>query len=153
MNNLDEKCAKRSVKMWTTNLWTVCCQKFVQYIRMFYPGKFILIESVFWQKGPKRQSLSFLAKRDKKGTHPQIGGYKSHLFCGSESRVGFQHWPFSKLNADEPQRFFFCKIVHPWRSYTMPRKNLNLPYSIRMYWTNFWQLTVHVQQNIFEKIL
>ena len=35
----------------------------------------------------------------------------------------------------------------------MPRKKMNLPYSIRMYWTNFWQLTVHVQQNIFEKAL
>ena len=28
---------------------------------------------------------------------------------------------------------------------TLPRKNMNLPYSIRMYWTNFWQPTVHVQ--------
>ena len=27
----------------------------------------------------------------------------------------------------------------------------NLPYSIRIYWTNFWRPTVHVQQNIFEK--
>ena len=36
---------------------------------------------------------------------------------------------------------------------TLPRKNMNLPHSIRMYWTNFWQLTVHVQQNIFEKTL
>ena len=24
---------------------------------------------------------------------------------------------------------------------TIPRKNMNLPYSIRMYWTNFWQLS------------
>ena len=32
------------------------------------------------------------------------------------------------------------------------RKNMNLlPYSIRMYWTNFWQPTVLLQQNIFEK--
>ena len=30
---------------------------------------------------------------------------------------------------------------------------MNLPYSIRMYWTNFWQPTIHVQQNIFEKTL
>ena len=36
---------------------------------------------------------------------------------------------------------------------TMPRKNMNLLYSIRMYWTNFWQPTFHVQQNIFEKTL
>ena len=31
--------------------------------------------------------------------------------------------------------------------------NMNLPYSIRMYWTNFWHPTVHVKQNIFEKTL
>ena len=34
---------------------------------------------------------------------------------------------------------------------TMPRKNTNLPSWI--YRTNFWQPTVHVQQNIFEKTL
>ena len=34
---------------------------------------------------------------------------------------------------------------------TLPRKNMNLPSSIRMYWTNFWQPTIHVQQDIFEK--
>ena len=36
---------------------------------------------------------------------------------------------------------------------TLPRKNMNLPYSVRLYWASFWQPTVHVQQNIFEKIL
>ena len=36
---------------------------------------------------------------------------------------------------------------------TMLRENMNLPCSIRMYFTNFWQPTVHVQQNIFEKTL
>ena len=31
---------------------------------------------------------------------------------------------------------------------------INRPvYSIRMYWTNFWQPTVRVQQNIFERTL
>ena len=35
----------------------------------------------------------------------------------------------------------------------LPRKNMNLPYSIRMYWKNFWQPTAHVKQNIFEKNL
>ena len=34
---------------------------------------------------------------------------------------------------------------------TETHRNKNLPYSIRMYWTNFWQPTVHVEQNIFEK--
>ena len=36
---------------------------------------------------------------------------------------------------------------------TETRRNKNLPYSIRMYWTNFWQPTVHVEQNILEKNL
>ena len=32
--------------------------------------------------------------------------------------------------------------------------NANRPdHNIRMYWTNFWQPTVHVKQNIFEKNL
>ena len=40
------------------------------------------------------------------------------------------------------------------KKYTETRKNMNLPYSIRMYWTDFWQPTaVHVQQNIFETTL
>ena len=31
---------------------------------------------------------------------------------------------------------------------------INRPgHNIRMYWTNFWQLTIHIQQNIFEKTL
>ena len=34
---------------------------------------------------------------------------------------------------------------------TLPSKNMNLPYSIHMYWKIFWQPTVHKQQNIFEK--
>ena len=40
---------------------------------------------------------------------------------------------------------------HYYVKYTLPRKNMKLPYSIRMHWTNFCQPTVHVQQNIFEK--
>ena len=36
---------------------------------------------------------------------------------------------------------------------TLPRKNMNLSYFIRMYSTNFWQPTVHVLQNVFEKNL
>ena len=36
---------------------------------------------------------------------------------------------------------------------TETRKNMNLPYSIRMYWTNFWQPTAYVQQNIFEETI
>ena len=30
---------------------------------------------------------------------------------------------------------------------------MNLPYSIRMYWTHFSQPTLHLQQNIFEEAL
>ena len=57
--NLDAKGAKRSVKMWNTNLYKSFfknillymdiifgCQKFVYYIHMIYPGRFILVESV-----------------------------------------------------------------------------------------------------------
>ena len=36
---------------------------------------------------------------------------------------------------------------------TLPRKNMNLPYSIRMYWANIWQPTVNAQQSVFEKNL
>ena len=54
MTNLDAKGAKRSVKMWTTTFYknfskmfcSVVCHKFVQYIRMLCPGRFILVESV-----------------------------------------------------------------------------------------------------------
>ena len=35
---------------------------------------------------------------------------------------------------------------------TMPRKNMNLPFSIRMYWRNLWQSTV-IEQNIYENII
>ena len=35
--------------------------------------------------------------------------------------------------------------------FTETRKNMNLPYFIRMYWTNFWPPTIHAPQNIFEK--
>ena len=45
------------------------------------------------------------------------------------------------------------KCVEIFTYTALPRKNMNLPYSIVMYWTNFWQPTVHVQQNIFEKTL
>ena len=37
--------------------------------------------------------------------------------------------------------------------YTESRKKRNLTYSIRMYWMNIWQLTIHEQQDIFEKSL
>ena len=35
--------------------------------------------------------------------------------------------------------------------YTMSSKNMNLSYSIRMYWTNIWQSNVYVQWNMFKK--
>ena len=36
---------------------------------------------------------------------------------------------------------------------TETRKNMNLPYSIHMYWTNFWQPTIHAPQYIWKKTL
>ena len=35
--------------------------------------------------------------------------------------------------------------------HTLTHKNMNLPNSILMYWTNFWQPNVYVQQKIFWK--
>ena len=49
--------------------------------------------------------------------------------------------------------FSLMWLICVFWNYTMPRKNMNLPYSILMYWTNIWQPTVRVQQDIFEKIL
>ena len=31
-----------------------------------------------------------------------------------------------------------------WRTTTLPSKNMNIPYSIRMYWRISWQPTIHV---------
>ena len=74
-------------------------------------------------------------------------------------KVLFDHWSRSfeqffgvfYLVSEAPkfERRMYIHIVHC----TMPRNNMNLYYSIRMYWTNFWQPTVHVLQNIFEKLL
>ena len=44
-----------------------------------------------------------------------------------------------------------CHKIDAW--HTESRKKRNLPYSIGMYWTNFWPPTVHVQQSIFVKNL
>ena len=49
--------------------------------------------------------------------------------------------------------FSLMWLICVFWDYTMPRKNMNLPYSILMYWTNIWQPTVRVQQDIFEKTL
>ena len=51
------------------------------------------------------------------------------------------------LFLDHRKGLMKCEVI------TLTRKNKNLPHSIRMYWTNFWQATVHVQKNIFEKTL
>ena len=40
--------------------------------------------------------------------------------------------------------FILQKLAKTW---------IYVPYSIRMYWTNFWQPTDHIQLNIFEKTL
>ena len=45
--------------------------------------------------------------------------------------------------------FIGKKKDHP----TLTRKNMNLPYSIRMYWNNFWQLTVHVKFFFLKKLI
>ena len=52
-----------------------------------------------------------------------------------------------------------CRLLYPPLKCTCifhitDSTKINRPgYNIRMYWTNFWQPTVHVQQNMFEKTL
>ena len=55
---------------------------------------------------------------------------------------------FVELEIASVSWFMNQKILH-----TLPRKNMNLLYSISMYWTSFWQPTVQAQQNIFLKPL
>ena len=55
--------------------------------------------------------------------------------------------PLSKSDYPlEVQWFDLISKAHSYPHTTLTR--MNLPYSIRMYWTNFWQPTVHIQQNI-----
>ena len=90
--------------------------------------------------------------------------------CSDWSRLGdsksaclasiFINLPFRKLEKTRMKKnqYFnyeiFC-LLNDFKKEqtTMPRRNMNLLYSIRMYWTNFWQPTVQVQQDIFEKTL
>ena len=48
----------------------------------------------------------------------------------------------SKARLFPPFRFDSPRLLRDL-CYTLPRKNMNLPYSICSYWTNFWQPTVH----------
>ena len=57
------------------------------------------------------------------------------------------------LNRLTLKNWFFFRDVMTKIWYTLPSKKMNLLYSILMYWTNFWQPTIHVQQNICEKTL
>ena len=75
--------------------------------------------------------------------------------CSSELEpMKLSHW-FSFLWQNDMQLNISLKKIQSFgfTHYTLTRKNMNLPYSIRMYWTNFWQPTDHVQHNIFEKSL
>ena len=64
-----------------------------------------------------------------------------HFFYHTNNANNFMHYASNN------------KLGKLFRIPMLPRENINLPYSIRMYWMNFWQPTVHVQQNIFEKTL
>ena len=74
------------------------------------------------------------------------------IFLSRRSRASFQGYLLIFMMQKGSKNV--CKINF-WNilTYTLTRKNMNLPYSIRMYWTNSWQPTVHVQQTIFEKSL
>ena len=60
-------------------------------------------------------------------------------------------------NPDSPGNLQFspiAKFSNPFLSYRYRFNQKNRPeHNIRMYWTNFWQPTVYVQQNVFEKIV
>ena len=43
---LEESHFSLIIRCWVLSIWTVGCQKFVQYIRILWPGRFILVESV-----------------------------------------------------------------------------------------------------------
>ena len=62
--------------------------------------------------------------------------------CTASNNVG-------TMSADEIDLRILCKSE---QIHTMPHKNIYKPYSIRMYWPNFWKSFVHLQQNVFEKI-
>ena len=52
------------------------------------------------------------------------------------------------------QKGFFVVLIHMSHAYRTDSINLNRQgHNIRMYWTNFWPPTVHIQKNIFENTL
>ena len=93
--------------------------------------------------------------------------FKSQIYCLQTGLCSFNgEAPFKIVgNGNSVQYLLFVKSTKDFRSFleiwlhwsgsrnTLTRKNMNLPYFIRMYWTNFWQPTVHVQQNVYEKTL
>ena len=81
----------------------------------------------------------------------------SHFFvceCTKEDNKKSIRKRSSNASTGRTQNYLHLGLENdvPHTSFTMPRKNKNLPYSIRMYWTNFWQQTVHAHHNIFEKL-
>ena len=55
-----------------------------------------------------------------------------------------------QFSLDDMHAFGQSSNFHP---YTIPFKIKHPVHNIHVYWTNFWQQTVHEQQNIFENTL
>ena len=71
----------------------------------------------------------------------------------SKSRIMSLRWSGKKARKNRREKYQSSTVGILFFEPTLPSKNMNLPYSICMYWTNFWQSTVHVVQNIIEKTL
>ena len=99
---------------------------FVQYIRMLCTGWFILVESVPFQCMMKKKFTGLSAL-----IHKFI-----HFF--RELVINWKLWEeIWKHNITQYNFICTCMIQQ--------RSKLNIR------WTNFWQPTIHVQQNIFEE--
>ena len=73
---------------------------------------------------------------------------------------------FSVFFMHEREIWYDIKKLSNNVRHILPRKNMNLPYSIRtaaikinrpghsirMYWTNFWEPTIHLQQKVCKKM-
>ena len=73
---------------------------------------------------------------------------------GSNGPTSLWEMQIQRLNMASMIRYRYKRKktlkIYPFTDST----KINRPgHYIRMYWTNFWQTTVHVQQNIFEKSL
>ena len=132
----------KSCKVWKKKFCSLTTNKIIEY----YSGmKNVVLNSLkpglHWKDNHKQLFYTNLAGK-------QLRISKSCIwYISPNSKVShlasFLHNPTKDLTSEFPEIVFY--------SNTLPGKNMNLPYSKRMYWKNFWQPTDQVQQNIFEK--